>query len=121
MDEGIVIKSDGETAAQALTAILARQGYRVVRSFDLRSALSGHADCKCPYHGTERCTCQYVVLLVYGEAVEPVVVTAHSYDAQTSLRIVADALTHPDSNLAGQVAAAMQEAALTWPAVSLHL
>jgi hypothetical protein len=46
------------------------------------------------------------VLLVYSDAAGPVVVTAHSYDAQTRLRIVQDALTQPDPHLARQVMAA---------------
>ena len=115
MNDSILFNADSEIAAQAITAFLTRQGYQVLRSFDLRSALAAHGDCACPYHGTTHCTCQFVVLLVYGHAAGPVVVTAHSYDAQTRLRVVQDALTQPDPHLAGQVMAALKRAALTWP------
>ncbi len=121
--------SDGETAAQTVTAALTRRGLRIVRTFDLRSALAGHAghealswECDCPYHGTARCTCQFIVLLVYGEAGAPVVVNAHSHDAQTQVRIAHPAsgilgstTTRPDPRLAEQVMVALAEAALTQP------
>jgi hypothetical protein len=115
MNDSILFNSDSETAAQAITAFLTRQDYQILRSFDLRSALAAHGDCACPYHGTTHCTCQFVVLLVYGHATGPVVVTAHSYDAQTRLRVVQDALTQPDPHLVKQVIAALREAALIWP------
>jgi hypothetical protein len=123
-----IFDSDGETAAQAVTAALTRQGLRVVRTFDLRSALAGHTGdgaaswgCDCPYHGTDRCTCQFVVLLVYGDAGEPVVVDAHSHDAQTQVRIahpasgILGSVTRPDPRLAEQVLAALAEATLAIP------
>jgi hypothetical protein len=44
MNDSVLFNSDSETAAQAVTALLTRQGYRVFRSFDLRSALAGHGD-----------------------------------------------------------------------------
>jgi hypothetical protein len=115
MNDSVLFNADSETTAQAVTAILTRQGYRVFRSFDLRSALVGHAECECPYHGTAHCTCQFVMLLVYSAATGPVVVTAHSHDAQARLRVVQDALTQPDPHLAGQVMAALREARLTLP------
>lgn len=115
MNDSILFNADSETAAQAVTALLTRQGYRVLRSFDLRSALAVHGDCACPYHGTTHCTCQFVVLLVYSAAAGPVVITAHSYDAQTRLRLVQDALTQPDPQLARQVMAALKETALVYP------
>jgi hypothetical protein len=118
MNDCILFNADGETTGQAITAFLSRQGYQVRRSFDLRSALAAHGDCTCPYHGTSHCTCQFVVLLIYGHAAGPVVVTAHSYDAQTHLRVVQDALTQPDPHLAGQVMAVLREAALIWPATA---
>jgi hypothetical protein len=121
--------SDGEAAAQTVTAALTRHGLRVVRTFDLRSALAGHAgheagswDCTCPYHGTADCTCQFIVLLVYGEAGAPVVINAHSHDAQTQVRIAHPAsgilgsvTTRPDSRLAEQVVTMLAEAALATP------
>ncbi len=111
--ESILYDGNGETAAQAATEAFTRRGFRVVRSFDLRSAMATHADCECPHHGTARCTCQFVVLLVYGESGAPVVITTHSRDAQAQAQIVHDANTRPDPRLVEQVMAALFEAALT--------
>lgn len=117
--DSILFESWGETTAQALTAAFTRRGFRVVRSFDLRSALAGHADCDCPYHGTAQCTCQFAVLLVYGGAGAPVVVTVHSRDSQARVRIVrpvggllSDEAAMPDPGHAEQVKAVLAEAAL---------
>lgn len=109
----VLFDSCGETAAQAATAALTRRGFRVSRSFDLRSALATHADCECPHHGTAQCACQFVVLLVYGEVGDPIIVTAHSREAQANVQIVRDATTRPDPRLAEKVMAALVEAALT--------
>ncbi len=124
--------SDGEAAAQMVIAALTRHGMRVMCTFDLRSALAGHTgreagswNCNCPYHGTDRCTCQFIVLLVYGEAGAPVVVNAHSHDALTQVRIahpasgiLGSATTRPDPRLAEQVVAVLAKAALATPLVA---
>lgn len=128
MNDSVLFNSDGETAAQTLTVALTRQGFRVVRTFDLRSALAARPDretfplhCDCPYHGTDRCTCQFVVLLVYGNAAEPVVVTVHSRDTQAHLQIVHDALTRPDPRLARQVMVVLIKAALARPVMATRI
>lgn len=128
MNDSILFNSDGETAAQTVTAALTQRGFRVVRTFDLRSALVAHPDrdasrwpCNCPYHGTDYCTCQFVVLLVYGDTAEPLVVTAHSRDTQTHLQIVHDALTRPDPHLARQVMAVLVKAALAQPVTAIPI
>ena len=131
MNDSILYDCNGETAAQAATEALTRRGFRVVRSFDLRSAMAAHADCECPHHGTAQCTCQFVVLLAYGESGAPVVMTAHSRDAQAQVQIVRptgtglkavrdDANSRPDARLVEQVMAALFEAALTVQAVLPH-
>ena len=139
MDASILFDSDGETVTRAATAALTRRGLYVVRSFDLRSAMAAHAGCECPHHGTAQCTCQFVVLLVYGDPSTreafgsaqdrvsgdaPVVVTAHSRDVQAQVQIVRptgmlrdDANSRPDPRLVEQVMAALFEAALTVQAV----
>ncbi|GIK37536.1 MAG: hypothetical protein BroJett011_13690 [Chloroflexota bacterium] len=113
MNHTILLNTDSETAAQTVTAILARQGHRVLRSFDLRSALVAHPERVCPCHGTSPCNCQFVVLLVYGRAARPVVVIAHGHDQETSLQLVPDPQERPDPDLAGEVMAAIVEAALS--------
>lgn len=111
MNEGMVIHFSWDVAVQAVRTILARQGLAVVPSFDLRSALASHADCPCPHHGTADCDCQFIVLLVYGQAETPVVMTIHGRDSQTEMKIVQDAVTIPNPRLAEQVMAVLREAA----------
>lgn len=118
MTQSLLFNCNGETAAQAATQILIRQGLRVVRSFDLHAALATHADCECPHHGTERCSCKFVVLLIYGAPstsirLAPVVVTTHSRDGQAEVEIVQDANTQSEPWLAEQVTAGLFEAALS--------
>ena len=85
MDQPVQIEMDCQVVVQALTQALEAQGMRVYRSFDLRTALAALPNCGCPHHGTERCTCQYAVLLVYGDAPSPALVAAHGRDGWTRL------------------------------------
>ncbi len=125
MNESLVFNFGSETAIKAVLTTLARRGLYVIRSFDLQSALGAHGGCECPHHGTAQCNCQFVVLLVYGEAflrggeaAEPVVITTHSRDNQTEAKIVHDAATIPDPRLAEEVMAALVEAAMRLPMAS---
>lgn len=62
----VKMRATFEDAVAAVTTALEQRGFRVVRSFDLSSALDpDDPACSCPHHGTERCTCRYTVLLVY--------------------------------------------------------
>jgi hypothetical protein len=78
-----------EQATAALSHILIAQGYRLERSFDLRSALRDQRNCPCPYHGASDCECQYLVLLAYrqGAFAPPIVITAHECEGITHLSI----------------------------------
>ena len=62
---------------------LAQAGLRVVPTFDLQIARLAHPDCSCPHHGTEQCSCQLVILLVYGKDPEPVTLVIHGQDGKT--------------------------------------
>lgn len=84
-----------EDAVALVTAALQQRGFRVVRSFDLASALDpDDPACSCPHHGTERCTCRYTVLLVYdpvggtgSPSIAPRSVTIHARDAETHVSL----------------------------------
>ena len=75
------------STAQAMR-LLAEAGLRIVRSFDLHSARAVHSGCTCPHHGTHQCTCQMVVLLVYGANGAPVTLVVHGHDKQTWFSLV---------------------------------
>ena len=112
MSRSLWFAADAEVASRSATDALVRYGFRVVRSFDLRSAVTGQGDCPCPHHGTEQCTCQFVVLLAYAAAGAPVVVTAHSQDMSAELRIVDDPNVPADATASSVVLVALAEAAL---------
>ncbi len=115
MNESILFNCDSETATQTATTALTRHQLSIVRSFDLRSALGSHLGCDCPHHGTDQCNCQFVVLLIYGQAAEPVVLTTHSRDDWTEARLVHDVNTIPNRQLVEAVMTALAEAALMLP------
>ncbi|MEW6651281.1 MAG: hypothetical protein AB1453_13985 [Chloroflexota bacterium] len=58
-------------------------GYSVVQSFDLSSTRALHEGCACPYHGSELCTCELVVLLLYRAAGDPLTLTLDGRDERT--------------------------------------
>jgi hypothetical protein len=66
-------------------ASLSRAGLRVVPTFDLQIARLAHPDCSCPHHGTEQCSCQLVILLIYGKQEEPATLVIHGQDGKTWL------------------------------------
>lgn len=82
---------------------------QTARSFDLNVARSLHSDCSCPNHGMEKCDCQMVVLLVYGNFSQPVTLVAHGYDGQTQFRLVNSPQQHPDPILELRIRQAFAE------------
>jgi hypothetical protein len=65
VDYTLRIDQASEQVIPNLLGALQRQALQVIVTFDLQLARADHATCDCPHHGTERCTCQYAVLLVY--------------------------------------------------------
>jgi hypothetical protein len=82
---------------QWLSQRLSRAGLRVLQTFDLHDARYAITDCGCPHHGTDQCDCQMVVLLIYGEAIEPATLILHGNDGQTSLSFADTPYHHADS------------------------
>ena len=103
----VTIQADCEEATAQATLLLSSAGLQVVRSFDLRSARVAHAECTCPHHGTAECTCQFVVLLVYGQGGAPVTLVAHGHDGQTWLSLVDTPQQPADMKLAAKIAQAL--------------
>jgi len=124
MSHGIWFETDGDAAARSTTQALTQRGYRVFRSFDLRSAAAhwsegGPTECQCPHHGTEQCTCQYVVLLAYGPDGAPAVITVHSRDTRSEVQIVQDANPPAEASSLDPVALAVLAAAAATQARAL--
>lgn len=106
----VTIQADCEEAAAQTVQLLSGAGLQVVRSFDLRSARMAHAECTCPHHGTAECTCQFVVLLIYGQRGAPVTLVAHGHDGQTWLSLVDTPQQPADMKLAAKIAQALSPA-----------
>jgi len=66
---------------------LSQAGLRPVQTFDLHAARVALHDCPCPNHGTNECDCQMVVVLVYGDTVEPATLILHGNDGKTWISI----------------------------------
>lgn len=84
----ITLQTDWDKALSHATRTLEEKGLQVLRSFDLQMARSVHANCSCPHHGTEKCDCQMVVLLVYAPGKPPITLVVHGHDGQVSFVLV---------------------------------
>jgi hypothetical protein len=67
---------------------LKQSGLQVIRTFDLHETRVNETSCTCPHHGTEKCDCQMVVLLVYGKENQPASMVAHGHNGQTWFSLV---------------------------------
>src|SRR5512132_3829577 len=95
-----------ETATRVDTwvrATLTQAGFRVVPTFDLKVARLAHPDCSCPYHGTDQCTCQMVILLVYGKHENPATLVIHGQDGKTWLSLATPLETHSRHSIESSV------------------
>jgi hypothetical protein len=106
----VTLQANCEEATTQAAQLLSSAGLQVVRSFDLRSARMAHAECTCPHHGTAQCTCQFVVLLVYGQGGAPMSLVVHGHDGQTWLSFVDTPQQPADMKLAAKIAQALSPA-----------
>jgi hypothetical protein len=83
----IVIDKNCNQVIAEISRLLTGSGFTVVESFDLQDARASHSGCTCPHHGTNQCTCQLAILLVYGEDAMPVSLMIHGNDERTELSI----------------------------------
>ena len=84
----LTLHQPAETTVAWTTQRLRAHGFQVEQTFDLRAARMSQVDCPCPYHGTNDCTCQMIVLLVRNQKAQPVTIVAHGHDGQTNLSLV---------------------------------
>jgi hypothetical protein len=91
MNYTVHVERPSEEVIPELVNRLERQGLHVMITFDLQLARANQADCQCPHHGTERCTCQYAVLLVYDPKPRSSAhrtITAHGRDGEVWLSLL---------------------------------
>jgi hypothetical protein len=77
-----------DTAVDWLSEQARQAGLSVLRTFDLQIARHAQTSCPCPYHGTDQCDCQLVVLLMYQDHLDPLAIVAHGYEGQTWFSVV---------------------------------
>lgn len=82
------IPMDADKAVTHITQILRQAGLHSIRSFDLQKARSMATPCRCSHHDTKHCSCQMVVLLIYGNEVTPTTLVAHGHEGKTYLALV---------------------------------
>ncbi len=84
----LYVQQPCEEAVPFFVERMQRSGLQVMRTFDLHETRVGETTCACPHHGTEKCDCQMVVLLVYGTENQPASLVAHGYHGQTWFSLV---------------------------------
>jgi hypothetical protein len=99
----LIMEGESQKAIARATQALTAAGLRVMRSFDLQVARSVHIECTCPYHGTDQCNCQMVVLLVYEQNKPPLTLVAHGHDGQTHFALVDSPSQRPDARLVADI------------------
>lgn len=89
MDETWHVERSSQQVIPELVTALQDRGLRPALTFDLQAARDHQAACCCPHHGTEQCTCQYAVLLVYAPDSQVYrTVTIHGRDGQVWLNLL---------------------------------
>ena len=88
---------------------LGRVGLRMMQTFDLRlTSPLKLGECPCPHHGTDKCDCQMIVLLVYGRSAMPATLVLHGQNAQSWLSLVKNAQQPVDPEIESAIEQALQ-------------
>jgi hypothetical protein len=84
----LTIKASSYVVVDQLTNVFKESGLQVIQSFDLQTAISAYSGCHCPHHGSEKCDCQMIMLILYREEDEPIRLVAHGKDGTTHLGVI---------------------------------
>lgn len=96
-----------DLALQAATKKLLQTGLRALQTFDLHTARLAQQECPCPNHGTTKCDCQLVVLMVYGDSPEPTTLILHGSDGKTWFSLAEVPSQKADKRLADSIKQAL--------------
>jgi hypothetical protein len=99
----LTVNQTCEQVDKSVRATLTSAGMQIVQTFDLQIARLAHPDCSCPHHGTEQCSCQLVVLLVYGKQQDPATLILHGQDGKTWISLATPPETRSRHNLESSV------------------
>jgi len=89
------LNQSSEDVLRSLVKALNRRELQAVASFNLRQARAQQVDCPCPYHETEDCSCQYIVLLVFAPKRPSEgyrTITLHGRDGQVWLSLLENSI-----------------------------
>ena len=81
----LILESHCSQFLAILKCELVAGGISVVQSFDLKSTRALQDECTCPHHGSNKCTCELVVLLLYRAVGGPLTLTLDGHDGQTNV------------------------------------
>jgi hypothetical protein len=95
----LTVQADGQNVVDQIADVLGKAGLQVVQSFDLQVAKAAHSHCSCPHHGSDKCDCQMIMLLVYDRDGKPATLVAHGQDGKTHLGMINDANRGHSANL----------------------
>ena len=99
----LIVEQNCEQVLSLVSEMLTDAGFRAVQTFDLQIARQAHLECQCPNHGTSKCNCQMVILLVYGRQEAPATLILHSEGGSTGISLAAPASEHTTQNLGGMI------------------
>jgi hypothetical protein len=97
-----------EEALSWTKAQLSQAGLRVLQTFDLSTTRHPLEECPCPHHGTSKCDCQMVVLLIYGTTNKPATLILHGNDGQTWISLETNSLHPVDPTMCSSIEKALQ-------------
>jgi hypothetical protein len=109
----VVIDAPAAACTNRLKEALSSAGWFVIQSFDLQNTSTMHEGCTCSYHGTSRCTCEFIVLLAYPDSGEPVTISLDGRDGQTQVSVLTDTGNNCHSQEAESMLRAVLEAIST--------
>ena len=101
----LCIRQPCENAVPLFVEHLQKSGFTVIQTFDLHETRVEVTACTCQNHGTEKCDCQMVVLLVYGKDTQPASLIAHGHTGQTWFSLV-ESLGSSNALLEAQICSA---------------
>lgn len=90
-----------QTCDQVLTWVrekLTGADFRVVQTFNLQVARLAHPECPCPHHGTDDCSCQMVVLLVYPKQDDPATLVIHGQERRSWVSVAGPVGKHSNQH-----------------------
>ncbi|MCX6078703.1 MAG: hypothetical protein NTW32_04140 [Chloroflexi bacterium] len=95
----LILEQPYNTAIGMVMRQVCSLGFQASTTFDLQEARHAHDNCACPYHGTEQCDCQLVVILIYGHAPRPATLIAHGHEGKTWFSFVVSFPQHTSQHL----------------------